>query len=135
MYYSYPKTSVGVYLFLQGVLNLFPCPVSGLCFLYPCIVGAVPPSTRMEAPQASPDSSSEECTVLEALPGKGTALICSQHKGKVRCSFFSAHIHINRHAIWLHRWVKYISKAVNSPRAYAFCPRKTSVPWSQLVLL
>ncbi|XP_016432185.1 tripartite motif-containing protein 2-like [Sinocyclocheilus rhinocerous] len=37
----------------------------------------------MEAPQASPDSSSEECTVLEALPGKGTALICSQHKGKV----------------------------------------------------
>uniref|UniRef100_A0A672KWU7 Tripartite motif-containing protein 2 n=1 Tax=Sinocyclocheilus grahami TaxID=75366 RepID=A0A672KWU7_SINGR len=37
----------------------------------------------MEAQQASPDSSSEECTVLEALPGKGTALICSQHKGKV----------------------------------------------------
>lgn len=37
----------------------------------------------MEAPQASPDSSSEECTVLEALPGKGTGLTCSQHKGKV----------------------------------------------------
>uniref|UniRef100_A0A671LGU8 RING-type E3 ubiquitin transferase n=1 Tax=Sinocyclocheilus anshuiensis TaxID=1608454 RepID=A0A671LGU8_9TELE len=37
----------------------------------------------MEAQQASPDSSSEECTVLEALPGKGTALICCQHKGKV----------------------------------------------------
>uniref|UniRef100_W5LFL7 Tripartite motif-containing protein 2 n=1 Tax=Astyanax mexicanus TaxID=7994 RepID=W5LFL7_ASTMX len=37
----------------------------------------------MEAQQGSPDSSSEECTVLEALPGKGTGLICAQHKGKV----------------------------------------------------
>ncbi|XP_030631849.1 tripartite motif-containing protein 2 [Chanos chanos] len=37
----------------------------------------------MEVQQGSPDSSSEECTVVEALPGKGTALICPQHKGKV----------------------------------------------------
>uniref|UniRef100_A0A8C1ZH86 Tripartite motif-containing protein 2 n=1 Tax=Cyprinus carpio TaxID=7962 RepID=A0A8C1ZH86_CYPCA len=29
----------------------------------------------MEAQQASPDSSSEECTVLEALPGKGTVSV------------------------------------------------------------
>jgi len=66
-------------------------PVSGLCFLHPCIVDAVTPSNRMEAQQASPDSSSEECTVLEALPGKGTTLICSQHKGKVR--HLSVHSH------------------------------------------
>ncbi|XP_017572904.1 tripartite motif-containing protein 2 [Pygocentrus nattereri] len=37
----------------------------------------------MEAQQGSPDTSSEECTVLEALPGKGSGLLCSQHKGKV----------------------------------------------------
>ncbi|XP_045068816.1 tripartite motif-containing protein 2-like, partial [Coregonus clupeaformis] len=35
----------------------------------------------MEAGQPSPDSSSEECTVLEALPGKGLA--CPIHTGKV----------------------------------------------------
>ncbi|TRY84899.1 hypothetical protein DNTS_002019 [Danionella cerebrum] len=38
---------------------------------------------RMEAPQASPDSSSDECTVLEALPGKALALACTQHNGKL----------------------------------------------------
>ncbi|KAK3511100.1 hypothetical protein QTP70_030305 [Hemibagrus guttatus] len=38
------------------------------------------PPNHMEAQRASPDSSSEECTVLEAFPGKGT--VCSQHKGK-----------------------------------------------------
>ncbi|XP_070978436.1 tripartite motif-containing protein 2 [Oncorhynchus clarkii lewisi] len=35
----------------------------------------------MEAGQPSPDSSSEECTVLEALPDKGLA--CHTHTGKV----------------------------------------------------
>lgn len=34
----------------------------------------------MEASQHSPDSSSEECTVLEAPPTKNT---CLQHAGKV----------------------------------------------------
>lgn len=36
--------------------------------------------SQMEAHQHSPDSSSEECTVLEAPPGKNT---CPQHAGKV----------------------------------------------------
>ncbi|XP_075948323.1 tripartite motif-containing protein 2 isoform X1 [Anarhichas minor] len=41
----------------------------------------------MEAHQHSPDSSSEECTVLEAPPGKNT---CPQHAGKVAELFCSA---------------------------------------------
>ncbi|XP_062865705.1 tripartite motif-containing protein 2 [Trichomycterus rosablanca] len=36
----------------------------------------------MEAQQGSPDSSSEECTVLEAPPGKETEVVCAQHKGR-----------------------------------------------------
>lgn len=45
--------------------------------------GSAPPgcSSQMEAHQHSPDSSSEECTVLEAPPGKNA---CPQHAGKVR---------------------------------------------------
>uniref|UniRef100_A0AAY4CWF1 Tripartite motif-containing protein 2 n=1 Tax=Denticeps clupeoides TaxID=299321 RepID=A0AAY4CWF1_9TELE len=35
------------------------------------------------AQQGSPDSSSEECTVLEALPNRAATLICSEHAGKV----------------------------------------------------
>uniref|UniRef100_A0A4W6FG77 Tripartite motif-containing protein 2 n=1 Tax=Lates calcarifer TaxID=8187 RepID=A0A4W6FG77_LATCA len=41
----------------------------------------------MEAHQHSPDSSSEECTVLEAPPGKNT---CPQHAGKVAEMYCSA---------------------------------------------
>ncbi|XP_047442322.1 tripartite motif-containing protein 2-like [Mugil cephalus] len=41
----------------------------------------------MEAHQHSPDSSSEECTVLEAPPGKNT---CPQHAGKVADLYCSA---------------------------------------------
>lgn len=45
--------------------------------------GSPPPGrcSQMDAHQHSPDSSSEECTVLEAPPGKNT---CLQHAGKVK---------------------------------------------------
>lgn len=42
----------------------------------------------MEAHQHSPDSSSEECTVLEAPPDKNS---CPQHAGKVRTSSSPSH--------------------------------------------
>ncbi|KAL7845973.1 hypothetical protein AOLI_G00241650 [Acnodon oligacanthus] len=56
-----------------------------LCFpsVLAVVVCADPSSNHMEAQQGSPDTSSEECTVLEALPGKGSGLLCSKHKGKV----------------------------------------------------
>lgn len=49
-----------------------------------------PPSRQMEAHQHSPDSSSEECTVLEAPPDKNS---CPQHAGKVRTQPLTAWLH------------------------------------------
>lgn len=75
-----------------------PCGIRGV------FGGSPPPGChpQMEAHQHSPDSSSEECTVLEAPPGKNA---CPQHAGKVgKCIRQPIHTHDNQQKAEIQHW-------------------------------